>query len=214
MKNTLTNRTFKTPLGTISCALKSNFSFIETQNAGHYKNGTYEKFKTSAFDIELIEFKIKQPNYLGETISDSKCWIWRITKVKNIFENLEIKVSVSNYPKNAEFNFATGENLDAFEIKNDQWKLHIGTEDGEVLNYRAENNDWFPTRLLNTKNHWQDITELNKSSIQTNVPELKTGEKIHLQYLMAFDKQNSEAINTWIAVDEHKSELEKWIGII
>ncbi|MBP0905502.1 hypothetical protein ACFSKN_17130 [Mariniflexile gromovii] len=75
MKNTLTNRTFKTPLEIISCALKSNFSFIETHNARRYENGTYEKFKTSAFDIELIEFKIKQPNYLGETISDSKCWI-------------------------------------------------------------------------------------------------------------------------------------------
>ncbi|WP_417800553.1 hypothetical protein [Tenacibaculum sp.] len=213
MKNTLINRIFDTPLGIISCSLKSNFSFIESQKTGQYKNGTYEKLKTSAFDIELIEFKVKQPNYLGEIVSDSKCWIWRIIKAKDIFENLEIKVSVSDYPKNAEFDFASGENLDAFEITNDQWKLHIGTEDGEILNYRAENNDWFPTRLINTKKHWQEITELNKSSIQTSVPELKINEKIHLQYLTAFDKQNTETINTWVAVDEHKSELEKWIGI-
>lgn len=186
---------------------------METQNSGHYENGIYEKFKTSAYDIELIEFKVKQPNYIGETVSDSKCWIWRIKKVKDIFENLGIKVSISDYPKNAEFDFATGENLDAFEITNDQWKLHIGTEDGEILNYRAESDDWFPIRLKNTENCYQEITELNKSSMQTEIPDLRVDEKIHLQYLTAFDKQNTETINTWVAVDENKSELERWIGI-
>ncbi|GAB5564259.1 MAG: hypothetical protein Wins2KO_13220 [Winogradskyella sp.] len=212
-RNTLIKRTFDTPLGTVSCELNSNFTYAELQNSGAYENGIFERFKTAAYDIELIEFKVKQPFYNGETITDSKCWIWRIKKVKDITENLKIKVLISDYPKNAEFDFATGENLDAFEITNDEWKLHIGTEDGEILNYGAENEDWFPTRLLNTKNHCQEITELNKSSIKTNVPELKIGEKIHLQYLTAFDKQNVETINTWVAVDEHKSELEKWIGI-
>ncbi len=213
MRNTLINRKFHTPVGIISCNLNSNFTFLELQNSGTYENGTYERFKTSAHDIELIEFKAKQPFYNGETITDSKCWIWRIEKVKEISENLKLKIAVSDCPKNVEFDFASGENLDAFEITNNEWKLHIGTEDGEILNYRAENDDSFPIRLLNTKNHWQEITELNKSSILTNVPELKIGEKIHLQYLTAFDKQNTETINTWVAVDEHKSELEKWIGI-
>ena len=66
---------------------------------------------------------------------------------------------------------------------------------------------------MNTKNHWLKITELNKSSIHTKVPELKVDEKIHLQFLTAFDKQNTETINTGFAVEENKSELEKWIGI-
>ena len=206
-------RTFNTPLGTISCELNSNLTFIELENTGRYENGIYGRFKTSAHDIEIVEFKIKKPFDNGETITNSKCWIWRIEKVKDITENLKIKVLISDYPKNAEFNSATGENLDAFGITSDEWKLHIGTEDGFRLNLRAENDDWFPIRLLNTKNHWQEITELNKSSIQTKVPELKNGEKIHLQYLTAYDKQNTETINTWVAVDEDKSELEKWIGM-
>ncbi|MBD3892235.1 hypothetical protein [Olleya marilimosa] len=206
-------RTFNTPLGTVYCKLNSNFTFVELMNSGNYKNGIYERFKTLAHDIELIEFKVKNPFYNGETITDSKCWIWRIEKVKEISENLEIKASISDFPQNCEFDFASGENLDAFEITNDEWKLHIGTEDGFALNHRAENNDWFPKRLTNKKNGWQEITELNESSIRTKIPELKIGEKIHLQYLTAFDKQNVETINTWVAVDEHKSELEKWIGI-
>ena len=206
-------RIFITPLGIISCELNSNFTFVELHNSGNYENGTYERFKTSAHDIELIEFKIKQPFYNGETIMDSKCWIWRIEKVKNISENLDIKINILNFPKNSEFDFASGENLDAFEVGNLEWKLHIGTEDGFILNSRAENNDWFPKRLMNIEKDWQEITKLGNSSIQTKVPKLKTGEKIHLQYLTAFDKQNIKTINTWVAVDESKSELEKWVGI-
>ncbi|GAB5564112.1 MAG: hypothetical protein Wins2KO_11750 [Winogradskyella sp.] len=206
-------RTFNTPLGTVSCELNTNFTHTELQNSGTYENGIFEKFKTSAHNIELIEFKVKQPFYNGETITDSKCWIWRIEKVKDIAENLELKVCISDFSKNSEFDFASGENLDAFEISNNEWKLHIGMEDGFILNRRAENNDWFPKRLLNTNKDWQEITVLKESSIRTKVPELEVGEKIHLQYLSAFDKQNTETINTWVAVDEYKSELEKWIGI-
>lgn len=213
MIDELINRKFKTPLGIISCVLESNFSFVESLNSGNYKNGIYERFRTSAHDLELVEFKIKQPFYNGETVADSKCWIWRIKKVNEITENLEIKVSITDFSIDSGFDFACGENLDAYEITNNEWKMHIGTEDGEILNYRAEKDDWFPIRLLNTKNHWQEITKLNKSSIRTNVPELKIGEKIHLQYLTAYDKHNTETINTWVAVDEHKSALEKWIGM-
>ena len=212
-RNTLKNRIFNTPLGIISCDLNSNRKSTELQNSGTYENGTFERFQTSAHDIELIEFKVKQPFDNGETIKDSKCWIWRIKKIREISENLELKVTITDFPENSEFDFASGENLDAFVIENPEWKLHIGTEDGFILNRRAENNDWFPKRLMNTKKDWQEITKLNESSIRTKVPELQVGEKIHLQYLTAFDKQNIETINTWVAVDENKSELEKWIGI-
>ncbi len=212
-RKTLKNKTFNTPLGIISCDLKSNRNYIELLDSGTYKNGAFEKFKTSAYDIELIEFKVKQPFYNRETIKDSKCWIWKIEKVREEPENLELKVTITDFPENSEFDFASGENLDTFVIENAEWKLHIGTEDGFTLNRRAENDDWFPKRLTNKKKDWQEITELKESSIQTKVPELKIGEKIHLQYLTAFDKQNTETINTWVAVDENKSELEEWIGI-
>jgi len=114
----LKNRTFNTPLGIISCDLHSNRKSIELQNSGTYENGTFERFKTSAHDIELIEFKVKQPFHNGETIKDSKCWIWRIEKIKEISENLELKVTITDFPKNSEFDFASGENLDAFAIEN------------------------------------------------------------------------------------------------
>lgn len=119
-RNTLVKSTFKTPLGTVSCELNSNFTLTKLHISGSYENGIYERFKTCAHDIDLVEFQIKQPFYNGETITDSKCWICRIKRVKEISENLKLKVFITVFPKDAEFKFASGENLDAYDITNDK----------------------------------------------------------------------------------------------
>ena len=116
VRNTLIKRTFNTPLGIISCELNSNFKHIKSNKTGTYEKGIYEIFQTSAHNIELIEFKVKQPFNSRETIMDSKCWIWRIEKVKEIPEIFEIKVGIMDFLKNSEFDFASGENLDAFGV--------------------------------------------------------------------------------------------------
>ena len=48
----------------------------------------------------------------------------------------------------------------------------------------------------------------------TKIPDLKKGEKIHIQYLAAYDKNDLQKVNTWLAVDELKIKLEKWTGIL
>jgi hypothetical protein len=58
------------------------------------------------------------------------------------------------------FDISSGEHLDAIEASNDSWTLHIGTEDGEIMSSRAENNDWFPSRLRSTVGFDRSITEL------------------------------------------------------
>ena len=62
--------------------------------------------------------------------------------------------------ENVDFDVATGEHLDAIEASNNDWILHIGTEDGEVLNFRAGENDWFPNRLQNKVDFYQDCLML------------------------------------------------------
>lgn len=103
--------------------------------------------------------------------------------------------------------------MDAIEIYNESWKMHIGTEDGLMLNSRAEKNNGFPKRLMSKENDWVNITEMKESSILITIPEIEINEKIHLQILMAYDRQNRESVNTWLAVDQNKYSLEEWIGI-
>ncbi|MHA7101262.1 hypothetical protein [Roseivirga pacifica] len=119
---------------------------------------------------------------------------------------------LTDYPDNVDFDTATGEHLGAIEASDNKWTLHIGTEDGEILNSRAKSNDGFPVRLENTIDFHQSITKMVKEGLETATPEFKVGEQIHIQYLTAYDEKNPESVNTWLAVDEFKRKLENWIG--
>ena len=213
MTNPIINRTFKTPIGQVACQLTGDFSDIEKIGTKNYENGSSVSYCTSGHRIELIEFKIKQPLYNGETVKDSNGWIWRIEKIHDFNEKLKLSSVLTDYPDNLFFDTASGEHLDAIEASDEEWTLHIGTEDGEILNSRAKSNDWFPQRLENKVDFYQSITKMLKEGFETEIPELRVGEQIHIQFLCAYDKKNPESVNTWLAVDEFKRKLENWIGI-
>lgn len=187
---------------------KSKFNSIEEKK---YENGKSIIYQTEGHQIELIEFKSKTHQF----VNDSKCWIFRITKLNDSGEELKIKCELTNQRNEVKFDTASGEHLDAIEGYNDEWQIHIGTEDGEVMHSRAEINDWFPERLKNKVNFFESITTYLKGNtgLETRVPRLKKDERIHIQYLSAIDKKDEKSINCWTAVDELKSNLENWIGI-
>jgi hypothetical protein len=206
-------RIFETPLGQVICGLSTDSTNVENIGVKEYENGKSISYRIGGHKVELIEFKIKQPLYNGETVKDSNGWIWRIEKIKESIDNLKLSCVLSNYSDNVDFDTAAGEHLDAIEASNNEWTLHIGNEDGEILNSRAESNDWFPDRLKNKVDFYQSITNMLKGGFETEIPELQIGEQIHIQYLSAYDQTNSESVRTWLAVDEFKRKLENWIGI-
>jgi hypothetical protein len=54
---------------------------------------------------------------------------------------------------------------------------------------------------------------MKQNGFLTKIPDLTKGEKIHIQYLKAYDKKDEHKVNTWLAVEEFKRKLENWIGI-
>jgi hypothetical protein len=203
---------FDTPLGIIKCGLNSN-DIISLVGIKKYENGQSKIFKTIGYRVEIISFKIRLPLYNGENVAESRGWIFRIEKINSADEMLEAYCMLSSHLGSTEFDSATGEHLDAIQADNSEWTLHIGTEDGEVLNARAENDDWFPSRLKNDVDFCQSITEMKQNGLITKIPHLNKGEKLHIQYLIAYDKKDESKVNTWLAVDESKRNLENWIGL-
>lgn len=203
---------FDTPLGIVHCGLNSSGT-NSLVGIKKYKNGQSKIFKTIGYQVEIISFKIRLPLYNGENVAESRGWIFRIEKTNNVYELLEAYCMLTGHLGSIEFDSATGEHLDAIQADNSEWTLHIGTEDGEVLNSRAENDDWFPPRLKNDLDFCQSITEMKQNGLLTKIPLLNKGEKIHIQYLVAYDKKDECKVNTWLAVDESKRNLENWIGL-
>ncbi len=204
---------FKTPLGVVNCGVISNntLSYIETKK---YKNSSSEILKTEVHKIEIVSFKIKVPLYNGDILTDSLGWIYRIEKIVDVYELLETYCLLDKVNEDVSFELAAGENLDAIQAEYNEWILHIGTEDGEILHSRAENDDLFPQRLKDKVDSFNSITKIMQNGFMTKIPDLKKGEKIHIQYLAAYDKNDLQKVNTWLAVDELKIKLEKWTGIL
>jgi len=209
---TTTEKFFMTPLGIVRCGLKSDVRepIFETRT---YENGKSEIFKTISHKIELIEFKIRSSLSNGYYVTDSLGWIWRIEKITEANEPLEIYCLLNDQNNDVKFDIAGGEHLDAIEAANEDWILHIGTEDGEVQQGRAKDDDWFPSRLVNMVGFNKSITTMHESGFKTRIPELQANERLHIQYLTAYDKRDDKKVNTWLAVDESKRRLENWIGV-
>ena len=202
---------FSTPLGIIICGIicEGIYSPIKKKK---YENGSSEIYTTHGHKVEIISFKIKAPLNNCDTVTDSFGWIYRLEKNAEIDEKIETYCLLNKINAEVTFDTAYGENLDAIQAYNNEWILHIGTEDGEILNSRAVNDDWFPPRLKNKVDFFQSITEMKQNGFVTKVPDLNKGEKIHIQYLTAYDKKDIKKANTWFAVDEFKRKLENWIG--
>jgi hypothetical protein len=203
---------FETPLGIIRCGVSPDG--IENSNeVRRLENGDSQVFKTKGHEIEFVSFKLKVPLYNGDTLTDSCGWIFRIEKTTDVAEKLVTYCLLGKINSKVTFDTATGENLDAIQVDNDEWTLHMGTEDSEILNSRAEVDDWFPVRLKSILAFGQSITEMRQNGFVTNIPALNKGEKMHIQYLTAYDKQDEQKVNTWLAVDEPKRKLENWVGL-
>ncbi len=215
MKHKLIDKKYNTPLGIVNCGLLGDKTVIECIENKTYENGQSEIYKTNSFQIELIEFKIRIPLYNGDVLTDSQGWIWRIIKQQDDLESIQLNCNLIDFDSNTDFDTATGEHLDAIEASNNDWILHIGTEDGEVMNWRAKENDWFPERLQDKVNFYQSITKMEKNGFKTKIPDLKLNERLHIQYICAYDKRSDDRnkVNTWLAVDEFKRKLENWIGV-
>lgn len=210
--NQLIKRVFETKIGMVECELLSNYTTIAVIGKEQYENGIALKYQTIGHQIEVIEFKART----HELVKDSKGWIFRITKNRAEKEQLKIKCALKHTSKDVEFSPASGAYLDAIEGYNQEWQLHIGTEDEDMILSRARQNDWFPKRLEGKlTNFYRTFTTYLKENngLQTSIPILENNEKIHIQYLSAIDDRNDENINCWNAVDENKSVLENWIGV-
>lgn len=120
--------------------------------------------------------------------------------------------------------------MDAIEIKNKIYHLYIGTEDAEVLQFRAKLGDLMPQRFNNLLGwHWNEakqqfdfcysFTEYIDFGFKINIPKLFKGEKIYFHFLVATNPiQPSQEdsrymdISTWLAVDRSKRFLDEYLN--
>ncbi len=199
--------TFETNLGEIELSIKSEYAI-------QYSDKDNLKVETENHKIEVLVIDLKELEFTEEMkIENSKGWRIYIEKKSDKSEKLYVTCKLLNRTSENTWCYNSGENLDAVEIENRKELLHIGTEDGELMKWRAENNDWFPIRLKNEISLEKPISKYIDFGFESIIPNLEINEKLYLHFLVATrkktEKNDNENMSTWIAVDKSKKELDE-----
>jgi hypothetical protein len=220
------NDDFSSRLGVVRSSL-----FIRTEEAfqGRSENharGTRSTFTTAGHFIEMYSFGLAT-DWLTDadmSVEGSRGWVWMITKINPLKERLKIETKLMEPAPDVVSEPQSGEFLDAVVIENENEQLTIGTEDNEIMQVRAAENDWMPERLNKTLKLWEPgqvlFTNYSKFGFDTQVPDLLENEKVYFHFLCAFnsrkksiDYPGEDDISTWYAVDQPKKNILKWLGI-
>ena len=206
---TILTDNFETKLGTIQNWMESdNKNIRQSDNYTSATTGHYVLLQP--FDLNHIRL----PD--GMEYETAKGWRWFIEKTNNQEEHLIIICKLINPSTDTEFDSNSGEYLDAIEIENKTHQLHIGTEDGEIMQHRAKVNDWMPERFKNEMSFYESFTEYVDFGFKTTIPKLVEGEKIYFHFIITTnliksskDYPNERDISTWFAVDQSKKSLDE-----
>jgi hypothetical protein len=225
--SSLLSDSYKTQLGTIGTWIESNTNpqiLIDEDNSS----------STGSHKINLQSFELPnefQCNSLSPTkkVESLIGWRWFIEKISDTDEQLNIFCQLIDSQAGVSCDPDSGEALDAVEIENENYHLHIGTEDEEVLQARAKVNDFMPKRFYNLlgwhwhenrkKSYYYSFVEYIDLGIKINIPNLLKGEKIYFHFLVATNRiKPSEEdprymdVSTWLAVDRSKRYLDEYLN--
>jgi hypothetical protein len=155
----------------------------------------------------------------GMYVDKSEAWLFYITKVNGVPEQLQISLCLSKDSEPILGGGATGQYLVAVEFENGLRQVHIGALDEEALSGLDEAL-WMPKRLIQPLNCEEImVTAIHPNGLVSQVPELFESEGFYLHYVMAESPLRKSQtypdewdISTWFAVDQSKKALERaWL---
>jgi len=205
---------FNTELGVIR-------TWIEPVNNNLPNGNNSLTFSTASHTITLEVFELKNEWLTdGMRFETSRGWRWHVKKINALKENLTIYCKLINPATGIEWSPNSGEHLDAIEIENKTFHLHIGTEDGEIMQSRARNSDEMPLRFLGELDLGNSFTHYDGFGFKTVVPTLEENETIYFHFLIATNtiKQSVQYpeerdTSTWYAVEQSKEFLDNYLKV-
>ena len=222
--NILLSDNFETNLGTIETWIKNNLDDLININQNNLLTTASHKIILQSFQLPN-EFRSNSYDP-PEKVESLTGWRWFVEKINDADEQLSIFCQLINPQADASCASDSGEDLDAIEIENKTYHLHIGTEDSEILRSRANFSDLMLKRFEKLLG-WRcdenscseySFTEYIDFGFKTNIPKLLKGENIYFHFLVATnpiklsleDSKYSDVL-TWLAVDRTKKYLDEYL---
>lgn len=104
----------------------------------------------------------------------------------------------------------TGENLEAVEYENEQYRLHIGTQEEPLIMGKRNQGDMIPKSLaLNSAFEKYSFVLHSDQGIEVSMTEIDSHQICQVHFLIAWKRKIEEDISTWLAVDQPTKEILK-----
>jgi hypothetical protein len=205
----ITPPVFRTTLGNVNCRILLNGAEIGSNllinDFSIEPNGQILRWQTNNHLIKVIYFNPKIDLPSGMKINDSGCWLFRISKISNQKERLNLVCELTNKSRNIDGGPETGKGLIALTFHDGVNMLSLGSEDEESLNKRAEKDDWFPRRFCEIPA--DKLTNISASGLKIDVPDLNNHEKIQFQFIAAWTEFSKGKNDTLYAVNQDYQKL-------
>jgi len=206
---TLLKDDFKTNIGTIS-------TWIESTDTNNVFSQDSNLFKSKGYEIILESTKLDIKEIAPfMRFESSHVWRWFIRKINSDIEELSMYCKLIDPLPDCKWEGSSGEHLEAIEIENQEYCLHIGTEDNDIMRNRAEESDWMPNRFKEKLDFHRSFTEYIDFGFKIHVPKLEINEEIYFHFLVATDiikpsveHPNERDVSTWYGVDRSKFFLD------
>ena len=127
--NVLLLDNFETKLGTIETWIENNLDDLININQNNLLTTASHKIILQSFQLpnEFQSNSYSPPKKVESLIG----WRWFVEKISDADEQLSIFCQLINPQADTSCASDSGEDLDAIEIENKTYHLHIGTEDSE-----------------------------------------------------------------------------------
>lgn len=202
---------YPSQLGQLELLMHSTNQLLQTE----VENGVY------IMAGHRVQLKKVIPDFawlpLGMRIESAVAWLFYISKRNTVVEQLSFSIALEAINTTVQCGPTTGQHLIAVELENGLRQMHIGTEDEEVMAYRASTGDAMPKRFGPPLSKYEmEITAITSRGMSTQIPELEEGEKFYFHYIVAenpcrqsVDYPGELDASTWFAVDQSKKQLEQ-----
>ncbi|WP_339240552.1 hypothetical protein MKX40_07610 [Paenibacillus sp. FSL R5-0517] len=203
-----------TPLGTIEISLVVSSEYYLPNQCSQLKHGgSLNQYYYDSFDCELVLCNLNHSHASHQEVEGYWGAVFRIKPNTN---HQIITCSVSASWKEG-YNWEvygadTGENLEAVEYENEQYHLHIGTQDAPLIMGKRKQCD-MNTKSLDLDSVRYSIVLPTDQGIEISMAHMDSHEIYQVHFLIAWNRKIEEDISTWLAVDQPTKEILKVEGV-
>ncbi|PWW45496.1 MULTISPECIES: hypothetical protein [Paenibacillus] len=210
--NDLVKPSIYTPLGTIEFSLAvTSECYLPTHGSQLKHGGSLYQYYYDSFNCELVLCNLN--HNLSSYQEVDECW----GAVFRIRPNTHYRISKCSFSALWKAGYSwedygsdTGENLEAVEYANEQYRLHIGTQEEPLIMGKRNQGDMSPKSLdLDSDSEKYSFVLHSDQGIEVPVIQMDSHEICQVHFLIAWKRKIEEDISTWLAVDQPTKEILK-----